>query len=697
MPDTDLLRASFTAADGTRGDAYTPEIGPVGADYETTAGTWKIQSGMLTAPTPATGTNTFQWLGVGTTGVMFPTFLFRTNSSNTFQAYLYVNFLSDTNLWFFSFENNRLRLYEITASVATQHGGTITIATTASTTYKVWCAANGDTITGNIIDDSGTVKTVTYTVGSRPNKTATGMMVAFEQSVSALAPSFGNIRVTPADPFAGDIVLDASLGSSPVWQGNYWLSAQAAAAFSVSAASYAGPAFSSLAQAKVYLGALDNTIRNVYCRGGQTALPLWGETVHAWTVFPFGAGNIGWDMTGHFTPNSGAHGMDVLAIQFLGTYSQHFVFRGTYSEEAVAAGGGITIALNDTGKLVRFVNCEFYEMGHAGIKQLGGLPDAGSEAVTCVFRDGGLRTTDHGCYMPEGNFTFKGCAFYNIQGYGVHCYHSPGATGIVTDPIKILACVAWNCGQGGFLTDGNVHQVLHCTVLGTNPIGGIVLYDDSTGTVLKNNYVDVQGSTNADIFCAHVTTTSVVASHNRVDTAGVVGTYSSTGDVTTADAFDTTPSVLTDCRRIGGLNDGVNLGGADSSYLLDPASNWPRLIPVFGTPPIGAFANPPAAINTKLTDLSNLAVVASGDMLYVVDISDTTDDPAGSSRNATVQAITDYAVGVMTDGPSISDSRPTVSHTIGANQFAYLAGMPLILDSGVILTLASGAILRVSP
>ena len=36
--------------------------------------------------------------------------------------------------------------------------------------------------------------------------------------------------------------------------------------------------------------------------------------------------------------------------------------------------------------------------------------------------------------------------------------------------------------------------------------------------------------------------------------------------------------------------------------------------------------------NTKLTGLTSLATPASGDQLYIIDVSDTTDDPAGSSR-----------------------------------------------------------------
>ena len=39
--------------------------------------------------------------------------------------------------------------------------------------------------------------------------------------------------------------------------------------------------------------------------------------------------------------------------------------------------------------------------------------------------------------------------------------------------------------------------------------------------------------------------------------------------------------------------------------------------------------------NTKVTDLTEVTTVASGDFLYVVDVSDTTDSSAGSSRKIT--------------------------------------------------------------
>lgn len=43
--------------------------------------------------------------------------------------------------------------------------------------------------------------------------------------------------------------------------------------------------------------------------------------------------------------------------------------------------------------------------------------------------------------------------------------------------------------------------------------------------------------------------------------------------------------------------------------------------------------------NERLTDLTELSVPATDDWLYVVDKSDTTDDPAGSSRKATIERV----------------------------------------------------------
>lgn len=40
--------------------------------------------------------------------------------------------------------------------------------------------------------------------------------------------------------------------------------------------------------------------------------------------------------------------------------------------------------------------------------------------------------------------------------------------------------------------------------------------------------------------------------------------------------------------------------------------------------------------DTKVSDLTNLATPATGDLFFVVDVSDTTDDPAGSGRNMTI-------------------------------------------------------------
>lgn len=74
----------------------------------------------------------------------------------------------------------------------------------------------------------------------------------------------------------------------------------------------------------------------------------------------------------------------------------------------------------------------------------------------------------------------------------------------------------------------------------------------------------------------------------------------------------------------------------------------------------------------KVTDLSALTAPASGDVLYIVDVSDTTDDAAGSSKKITLSDLMKpYVVVDSTGGQTMNSNTPftvnldseTISHS----------------------------------
>jgi hypothetical protein len=58
----------------------------------------------------------------------------------------------------------------------------------------------------------------------------------------------------------------------------------------------------------------------------------------------------------------------------------------------------------------------------------------------------------------------------------------------------------------------------------------------------------------------------------------------------------------------------------------------------------------------KITDLTPLATAASGDLLYIVDVSDTTESPQGTSKSIEVGNVLDFESGTWTPTFSSEDN-----------------------------------------
>lgn len=89
----------------------------------------------------------------------------------------------------------------------------------------------------------------------------------------------------------------------------------------------------------------------------------------------------------------------------------------------------------------------------------------------------------------------------------------------------------------------------------------------------------------------------------------------------------------------------------------------------------------------KVTDLAALTAPASGDVLYVVDVSDTTDDPAGSSKKITLSDLfKPYVVVDSTGGQTMNSNTPfTVnldSETISHSNYSLSADVITVTAAG---------------
>jgi hypothetical protein len=72
--------------------------------------------------------------------------------------------------------------------------------------------------------------------------------------------------------------------------------------------------------------------------------------------------------------------------------------------------------------------------------------------------------------------------------------------------------------------------------------------------------------------------------------------------------------------------------------------------------------------DTKLSDLTS-ATPAAGDLIYICDVSDTTDDPAGSSKKATVAGILSLAAAAAAAGYQPLDSDLTAIAALTTTTF----------------------------
>jgi hypothetical protein len=73
----------------------------------------------------------------------------------------------------------------------------------------------------------------------------------------------------------------------------------------------------------------------------------------------------------------------------------------------------------------------------------------------------------------------------------------------------------------------------------------------------------------------------------------------------------------------------------------------------------------------KITDLTPLATAASDDLLYIVDVSDTTESPEGSSKKITLANLKS-ALDVSSDVFQSTETTPTGFDSLGINEGSYL-------------------------
>ena len=88
--------------------------------------------------------------------------------------------------------------------------------------------------------------------------------------------------------------------------------------------------------------------------------------------------------------------------------------------------------------------------------------------------------------------------------------------------------------------------------------------------------------------------------------------------------------------------------------------------------------------NTRLTDLTAITTPAAGDKIYLVDVSDTTDNAAGSSRQITLTNLFAQVDEINTDLVTLTGTQSLSNKTLTAPVFATSAdlnGVELILDA----------------
>lgn len=596
---SELLRDTFTGTNGTAITAHTPDAGPTATAG---VGTWQIQSNKLACTTPTNAAyNHFDYnLGNANQCVEVD---FTVPSSGSQYITFWLNYVDIDNKWMvecyrYHGTDGKLSIIERTSGSQTTRVGSSALTIPSNANLHLSMTAIGDTVTARLTGLSTGPVFLTYTVGSRANKTGTHFRVGIysdtgDASADGLAV-FDNLRVTTTDPWLS-VYADTALAAVT---GDYNPATFAA----VTDGTGSGPGVPLFAHAVA--GAPAGA--TVYCRGGQTHTT--GVVVdRTLTLRQFGSGVADLSALGIYAAGSPQYGVLVQNAASFSAYGTRgdLRFTGTYAEgdtTVPTAGTDITLQMNSVGGKLILSGCHLYGSGHAGLK-FTALPDPTSYVEFCRLEHGGFSGIDHLVYDAEGGATYRFCEFRDVSGYGLHCYNNLGVAA------KALACAFYNCGNvaglvgGAALVDGQptpAHSLHHLTAVncgtGNGGLGfGLILWNFCTGTEVENCYVSCPGSL-GDVYVNSTNTASMVASHNRLATVagGGAAAYVPSGDVTTADVLHTTPDSLCDLARTGRLRDGVYLG-ADSDFLLDPRESWPTPLAVVGTPPIGAFAPLPPA------------------------------------------------------------------------------------------------------
>lgn len=97
-------------------------------------------------------------------------------------------------------------------------------------------------------------------------------------------------------------------------------------------------------------------------------------------------------------------------------------------------------------------------------------------------------------------------------------------------------------------------------------------------------------------------------------------------------------------------------------------------------------------VDQRITDLTDVGTIASGDVFYVVDVSDTTDNAAGSSKKVTYEQL---VPGLVND----NDTYTCSTSTLTVNNFVYLnaSGELALADATARSTLPVYGVIREKP
>lgn len=156
-----------------------------------------------------------------------------------------------------------------------------------------------------------------------------------------------------------------------------------------------------------------------------------------------------------------AHGEQVV-FNFNTSTGHGFYFRGTVFPQDVffrrirftdlrtvaTAQGGFQLIKFDTGRNIRFYECEFDNSHASGVYGNSGARDI--LFYGCIFRDNGWNTQfDHGAYMhsSEGVLAFNKCCFSNNGSHGIHAFDGGTVSIEYIRNIAIDACTWLSYGR----------------------------------------------------------------------------------------------------------------------------------------------------------------------------------------------------------------------------------------------------------